>query len=146
MLKVRAAWTSVSIVAGKVIGLRSETPAEGSNALISATERMYFKVFLPKHLNTSSLPMFFSSKWSVGKVVDFAAAQANLKNKNNVFTTKKLRLCHPETGEAFKVDSCLESLLSLSDSPLYSGGNIILEYLDKESSGVEDVTAYIASF
>lgn len=58
---------------------------------------------------------------------------------------QKLRLCHPETGEAFKMDVCLQSLLSLSDSPLYNGGKVILEYLDNESSGVEDVTAYIPS-
>lgn len=32
--------------------------------------------------------MFFCSKWSVGKVVDFAASQASLKNNNNVLTAK----------------------------------------------------------
>lgn len=63
----------------------------------------------------------------------------------NVFYLQKLRLCHPETGEAIKMDACLQALLSLSDSPLYNGGNVILEYLDNESSGVEDVTAYISS-
>lgn len=62
-----------------------------------------------------------------------------------MFYLQKLRLCHPETGEAFKMDVCLQSLLSLSESPLYNGGNVILEYLDNESFGVEDATAYIAS-
>lgn len=57
---------------------------------------------------------------------------------------QKLRLCHPETGKAIEMDACLQSLLSLSDSPLYNGGNIILEYLDNESFEV-DVTDYIAS-
>lgn len=32
--------------------------------------------------------MFFCSKWSVGKVVDFAASRASLKNNNNVLTAK----------------------------------------------------------
>lgn len=58
---------------------------------------------------------------------------------------QKLRLCHPETGEAIEMDACLQSLLLLSDFPLYNGGNVILEYLDNESSAVEDVRAYISS-
>lgn len=32
--------------------------------------------------------MFFSSKWSVGKVVDYAASLASLKNNNNILTAK----------------------------------------------------------
>lgn len=32
--------------------------------------------------------MFFCSKWSVGKVVDYAASLAGLKNNNNVLTAK----------------------------------------------------------
>lgn len=32
--------------------------------------------------------MFFCSKWSVGKVVDYAASLASLKNSNNVLTAK----------------------------------------------------------
>uniref|UniRef100_A0A672L460 AN1-type zinc finger protein 1-like n=1 Tax=Sinocyclocheilus grahami TaxID=75366 RepID=A0A672L460_SINGR len=52
------------------------------------TERTYFQVFLPKEAKDPSLPMFFCSKWSVGKVVDFAASLASLKNNNNVLTAK----------------------------------------------------------
>lgn len=52
------------------------------------TERTYFNVFLPKEGKDSSLPMFFCSKWSVGKVVDYAASLASLKNNNNVLTAK----------------------------------------------------------
>ncbi|KAF7691815.1 AN1-type zinc finger protein 1 isoform X2 [Silurus meridionalis] len=133
-----------SATAAKVALMKLKLHATGDKGL-PEIERTYFQVFLPKEVNTSSLPMFFSSKWSVGKVVDFAAAQASLKNNNNVLTAKKLRLCHPETGKAIKMDACLQSQLSLSDSPLYNGGNVILEYLDNECSGVEDVTAYIAS-
>lgn len=32
--------------------------------------------------------MFFCSKWSVGKVVDYAASLASLKNNNNILTAK----------------------------------------------------------
>ena len=52
------------------------------------TERTYFNVFLPREGKDSSLPMFFCSKWSVGKVVDYAASLASLKNNNNVLTAK----------------------------------------------------------
>lgn len=48
-------------------------------------------------------------------------------------------------GEAFKMDASLQSLLSKTDCPLHNGGNVILEYLDNESSGLDDVTAYISS-
>ncbi|XP_059380086.1 AN1-type zinc finger protein 1 [Carassius carassius] len=130
--------------AAKVALMKLKMHASGDKGL-PQTERTYFQVFLPKEAKDPSLPMFFCSKWSVGKVVDFAASQASLKNNNNVLTAKKLRLCHPETGEAFKMDTSLQSLLSNTDCPLHNGGNVILEYLDNESSGLDDVTAYISS-
>ncbi|XP_007258651.3 AN1-type zinc finger protein 1 [Astyanax mexicanus] len=133
-----------SATAAKVALMKLKLHASGDKGL-PQTERTYFQVFLPKEANASSLPMFFSSKWSVGKVVDSASSQASLKNNNNVLTARKLRLCHPETGEALKMDASLQSLLSLPHSPLYNGGNVILEYLDNESPGVEDVTAYFPS-
>uniref|UniRef100_A0A8C1LHX7 Zinc finger, AN1-type domain 1 n=1 Tax=Cyprinus carpio TaxID=7962 RepID=A0A8C1LHX7_CYPCA len=52
------------------------------------TERTYFQMFLPKEAKDPSFPMFFCSKWSVGKIVDFVASQASLKNNNNVLTAK----------------------------------------------------------
>lgn len=61
------------------------------------------------------------------------------------WSVQKLRLCHPETGEAFKMDASLLSLLSHAEHSLHNGGNVILEYLDNDSSGLDDVTAYIPS-
>lgn len=37
--------------------------------------------------------MFFCSKWSVGKVVDYAASLVSLKNNNNVLTAKVMFAC-----------------------------------------------------
>ncbi|XP_051538293.1 AN1-type zinc finger protein 1 isoform X2 [Myxocyprinus asiaticus] len=130
--------------AAKVALMKLKMHASGDKGL-PQTERTYFQVFLPKEAKDSCLPMFFCSKWSVGKVVDFAASQASLKNNNNVLTAKKLRLCHPETGEAFKMDVSLQSLLSHAECPLHNGGNVILEYLENESTGLDDVTVYIPS-
>lgn len=36
--------------------------------------------------------MFFCTKWSVGKVVDYAASLASLKNNNNVQAAKVMGL------------------------------------------------------
>lgn len=56
---------------------------------------------------------------------------------------QKLRLCHPHTGEALRMDDTLLSLLAHQETPLYNGGNVILEYLDNDCTGLEDVSAYI---
>uniref|UniRef100_A0A673HZN4 Zinc finger, AN1-type domain 1 n=1 Tax=Sinocyclocheilus rhinocerous TaxID=307959 RepID=A0A673HZN4_9TELE len=71
--------------AAKVALMKLKMHASGDKGL-PQTERAYFQVFLPKEAKDPSLPMFFCSKWSVGKVVDFAASQASLKNNNNVLT------------------------------------------------------------
>ncbi|XP_028822657.1 AN1-type zinc finger protein 1 [Denticeps clupeoides] len=132
-----------SATAAKVALMKLKLHAAGDKGL-PQTERTYFQVFLPIEVRERSLPMFFCSGWSVGKVVDFAASQACLKNNNNVLTAKKLRMCHPETGEALGMDVTLQSLLSHPECPLYNGGNIILEYLDSENTALDDVTTYIS--
>ncbi|MEQ2246602.1 AN1-type zinc finger protein 1 [Ilyodon furcidens] len=128
--------------AAKVALMKLKLHAAGDKGL-PQTERTYFQVYLPKEAKECSRPMFFSSKWSVGKVVDYAACLAGLKNSNNVLTAKKLRLCHPETGQAVRMDDSLLSLLANPEAPLHNGGNVILEYLDNECTGLEDVSDYI---
>ncbi|KAF6737666.1 AN1-type zinc finger protein 1 [Oryzias melastigma] len=128
--------------AAKVALMKLKLHATGDKGL-PQTERTYFQVYLPKESKDCSQPMFFSSKWSVGKVVDYAASIAGLKNSNNVLTAKKLRLCHPQTGEALRMDDTLILLLSHPDTPIYNGGNVILEYLDNESTGLKDISDYI---
>ena len=56
---------------------------------------------------------------------------------------QKLRLCHPQTGEALRMDDTLLSLLAHLESPLHNGGNVILEYLDNDCSTLDDVSAYV---
>ncbi|XP_061821763.1 AN1-type zinc finger protein 1 isoform X1 [Nerophis lumbriciformis] len=131
-----------SATAAKVALMKLKLHAVGDKGL-PQTERTYFQVYLPKESEVSSQPMFFCSKWSVGKVVDYAASLASLKNNNNVLAAKKLRLCHPVTGKALRQDDSLHSLLTSPEDPLHNGGNVILEYLDNDSSGLEDVCQYI---
>ncbi|KAL2085955.1 hypothetical protein ACEWY4_019275 [Coilia grayii] len=133
-----------SATAAKVALMKLKQRASGDKA-IPQTERVYFQLFLPKEAKDSSLAAFFCNKWTVGKVIDSAASQAGLKNNNNVLTAKKLRLCHPETGDALKMDVTLLSLLDQPELSLHNGGNIILEYLDNGTTGLDDVTAYIPS-
>ncbi|XP_076868372.1 AN1-type zinc finger protein 1 isoform X2 [Brachyhypopomus gauderio] len=78
-----------SATAAKVALMKLKLHASGDKGL-PQTERIYFQVFLPKGTPTSTLPMFFSSKWSVGKVVDFTASQAHLKNSNNMLTARHI--------------------------------------------------------
>lgn len=60
-----------------------------------------------------------------------------------LFLAQKLRLCHPQTGEAFQMDDTLLSILAHPEAPLYNGGDVILEYLDNECTCLEDVAEYI---
>ncbi|KAK6490334.1 AN1-type zinc finger protein 1-like [Huso huso] len=132
-----------SETAAKVALMKLKLHAVGDKSL-PQTERTYFQVFLPKGGTEKSKPIFFCSKWSVGKVVDYAASLASLKNNNNILTAKKLRLCHRLSGEALQMDSTLESWVSNTECPLYNGGNVILEYLDNDCKGVDDVNSYFS--
>ncbi|XP_028925199.1 AN1-type zinc finger protein 1 [Ornithorhynchus anatinus] len=107
------------------------------------TERIYFQVFLPKGSREQSKPMFFSRTWSVGRAVDFAASVADLKNDNNRATAKKLKICHPVSGEALPLDHSLETWIAKEDDPLYNGGNVILEYLENQEQRLEETNSYL---
>ncbi|CAL8399605.1 unnamed protein product [Arctogadus glacialis] len=131
-----------SATAAKVALMKLKLHATGDKGL-PQVERTYLQVYLPKESSPPSQPMFFCSKWSVGKVVDYAASLAGLKNDNNVLTAKKLRLCHPETGEALRMDETLLSLLSHPDAPLHNGGNAVLEYLDPHLTTLDQVASYL---
>ncbi|XP_077208147.1 AN1-type zinc finger protein 1 [Paroedura picta] len=128
--------------AAKVALMKLKMHACGDNSL-PLTERIYLQVFLPKGNKEKSKPMFFCSKWSIGRVIDSAAALASLKNDNNKSIAKKLRLCHPASGEAVPVDHTLGSWLSNKECPLHNGGNVILEYLDNETRFLEDTNSYV---
>ncbi|KAE8599110.1 hypothetical protein XENTR_v10017064 [Xenopus tropicalis] len=76
-----------SETAAKVALMKLKLHAAGDKSL-PQTERVYFQVYLPKGQKEKSKPMFFCKKWSIGKVVDYAASLANLKNDNNKAAAK----------------------------------------------------------
>ncbi|XP_075684254.1 AN1-type zinc finger protein 1 [Rhinoderma darwinii] len=129
--------------AAKVALMKLKLHALGDKAL-PQPERIYFQVYLPKGEKDKSKPMFFCKKWSIGKVVDYAASIAGLKNDNNKAAAKKLRVCHAETGAALPMDSSVEICLSSAENPLYNGGNIVIEYLDNESNEIVDTSLYLS--
>ncbi|KAM9198453.1 AN1-type zinc finger protein 1 isoform 1-T1 [Dugong dugon] len=128
--------------AAKVALMKLKMHADGDKSL-PQTERIYFQVFLPKGSKEKSKPMFFCHRWSIGKVIDFAASLASLKNDNNKSTAKKLRLCHITSGEALPLDNILGTWMAKEDCPLYNGGNIILEYLNDEELFLKNVDSYL---
>lgn len=131
-----------SETAAKVALMKLKLHALGDKSL-PQSERIYFQVFLPKGVKDKSKPIFFCKKWSIGKAVDYTASLASLKNDNNKATAKKLRVCHPETGQALPLDSTVETWLSSPENALYNGGNIIIEYLDNDCTAVEDTSSYL---
>nr|XP_012595458.1 AN1-type zinc finger protein 1 isoform X1 [Microcebus murinus] len=131
-----------SETAAKVALMKLKMHADGDKSL-PQTERIYFQVFLPKGSKVKSKAMFFCHRWSIGKVIDFAASLASLKNDNNKLTAKKLRLCHITSGEALPLDHTLETWITKEDCPLYNGGNIILEYLNDEELFLKNVDSYL---
>ncbi|KAM6215344.1 AN1-type zinc finger protein 1 isoform 2-T2 [Rhynchocyon petersi] len=124
-----------SETAAKVALMKLKMHADGDKSLP--------QVFLPKGSKEKSKPMFFCNKWSIGKVVDFAASLASLRNDNNKSTAKKLKLCHITSGEALPLDNILEAWIAKEDCPLYNGGNIILEYLNDEEQFLTNVDSYL---
>ncbi|XP_021013713.1 AN1-type zinc finger protein 1 isoform X1 [Mus caroli] len=128
--------------AAKVALMKLKMHADGDKSL-PQTERTYFQVYLPKGSKEKSKAMFFCLRWSIGKVVDFAASLANLRNENNKLTAKKLRLCHVPSGEALPLDHTLERWITKEECPLYNGGNVILEYLNDEEQFLKNVDSYL---
>ncbi|XP_042202809.1 AN1-type zinc finger protein 1 [Callorhinchus milii] len=131
-----------SETAAKVALMKLKLHAVGEKS-IPQNERVYFQVFLPRGSNEKSRAVFFCSKWNIGKVVDSAAALMNVRNDNNISTAKKLRLYHSESGSLLPMDNTLESYLKNTDSALYNGGNIILEYMDNNNTVLENTNSYM---
>ncbi|XP_053103165.1 AN1-type zinc finger protein 1 isoform X2 [Hemicordylus capensis] len=131
-----------SETAAKVALMKLKMHACGDKSL-PQTERIYFQVFLPKGSKEKSKPMFFCSKWSIGKVIDCAASLASLKNDNNKTTAKKLRLCHTVSGEALPLDHTIASWIGTKEFSLCNGGSVVLEYLENDLQFLEDAHSYL---
>ncbi|XP_051879311.1 AN1-type zinc finger protein 1 isoform X2 [Pristis pectinata] len=128
--------------AAKVALMKLKLHAVGDKS-IPQNERLYFQVVLPKGNKEKSRPMFFCSKWSIGKVVDNAASLLNLRNDNNILASKKLRLCHSESGNVLPTENTLEWWMKTTNCPLKNGATVILEYLDNDCLILGNTSSYM---
>lgn len=104
------------------------------------TERVYLNIILPLGSPASSKAMYFSKKWSVGRAIDQAADMASIKNENNNPNAKKLRLFDQDSGAMYSVEATIES--QLSEEGIINGGTLILEYVEKDGTCLEDLEKY----
>lgn len=122
--------------AAKVMLMKIKMKAEG-NKSIPECERIYLQVALPLGSKDRFKPMFFSKKWSVGRVVDVVANKAGLINQNNLSASKKLRLFDISEGTAFSVSSTVEDV-----EQLISGSVVVMEYVDNDIICIGNLEQY----
>ncbi|XP_013383762.1 AN1-type zinc finger protein 1-like [Lingula anatina] len=134
--------------AAKVALMKMKMKAVGDKG-IPETEKVYIQVLLPQGNAEKNCPMYFSKKWTIGRIVDKIAEIAKLKNDNNVAVAKKLRLFDAEEGVILPMDASLDSLMAPGHPELTpglpelcSGSSVIIEYVDNDCSKLEDVTPY----
>ena len=98
----------------KVLEMKLKMKGKGENS-IPINERIYFDVQIDiQSCVTKSLPLFFSSEYSVGKIIDLIAKYMKLTNENHILHAPKLRLYLVE-GEFFAPDMKLKTLLESSE-------------------------------
>ncbi|XP_033126057.1 AN1-type zinc finger protein 1-like isoform X1 [Anneissia japonica] len=134
--------TKAQKTAAKVALMKMKMHAVGETA-VPQCERLYFQVYLPEEYRAKekSKAMYFSKEWSVGRLVDKVASTVGLKNDNNLATSKKLRLFHPVVGVVYPMDQKLYELLD-GEQCLFSGGDVIIEYVENDCTQLEDVDIY----
>ncbi|XP_041376004.1 AN1-type zinc finger protein 1-like [Gigantopelta aegis] len=114
-----------SSTARKVALMKLKMHATGDKG-IPDSERVYLNVQLPQTSSLTTAAMFFSKKWSIGRIIDYMTSTHGIPNANNTVTDKKLRLFVNELDEELPVDESLESQIS---SVLDSGATVILKYV-----------------
>jgi len=119
-------------MANKVQLMRVKNKATGSKG-IPSTDRVYFNIYHPRSVGQNKVTAVFVSKaWSLGRVIDAAAEECKVVNKNNQSNALKLRLFHKLTGEILSIDlSKMLSTLLIEDSVI-DGEELVLEYVEND--------------
>ncbi|KAJ8041389.1 AN1-type zinc finger protein 1 [Holothuria leucospilota] len=125
-------------MAAKVALMKMKTHAQGESG-IPQLERVYFEVQMPRRSSLKPGPFFVSSSWSVGRIVDWLATKQKLENNNHLKNADKLKLFHPDTRTALPMEAKMKSLLESDQHPLFSGGQIILEYIPDGSDVLKEM-------
>lgn len=125
--------------AAKVNLMKLKMKATG-NKSIPELERVFFNIYLPLNSKMKTKAVFVSRLWSVGRVIDFVAAESNLRNDNNVVGAKKLKLFDVE-GVLLMTDKTVEYYMC-DENLLYNGSDVILEYVDEDVCQLDDTIGY----
>jgi len=120
-----SASAKANAMAQKVAVMKMKMHAEGDDR-IPPERRVYVEVHYPS--GDSALikpkPMYFDSKYSVGKVLDLVAEAAKIENNNNKANSQKLCLTLVKTG------AVLPPQVSLAESGVSSGDAIAVGPLE----------------
>ncbi|XP_028392304.1 AN1-type zinc finger protein 1-like [Dendronephthya gigantea] len=115
--------------AAKVALMKMKLHAVG-DASTPQEERVFFSILLPKEsMEQKPKPMFFSKKWSIGRIIDQIAKTYKLKNENNQQTSKKLRLFEKSSERQLILGNTLETEMNENAETLFSGSELILRYI-----------------
>ncbi|XP_026488179.2 AN1-type zinc finger protein 1-like [Vanessa tameamea] len=80
-----------------------------------------------------TVPVFISTKWSLGRAIDSICDSCNIKNENNKMGDTKLRLFRQLDGyciSPLKMDVNISELLSTE--VLLEGDKLVIEYIDSD--------------
>ncbi|XP_071824083.1 AN1-type zinc finger protein 1-like [Apostichopus japonicus] len=124
--------------AAKVALMKMKMHAKGDTG-IPQLERVYLEVCLPARTTLDKKPYFFSSSWSIGRIVDWLANTLKLENENDKEGTQKLKLFHSDTFQAFTMDTKLRDLMNKEKDQLYSGSEVILDYVPEGLDDIQDI-------
>ncbi|ESO90325.1 hypothetical protein LOTGIDRAFT_123476 [Lottia gigantea] len=127
--------------AAKVALMKIKMTATG-NKSIPDSEKIFLQIHLPQKSSTKSKNLFFSKKWSVGKIIDYTADISSLNNTNNTGDPLKLRIFNSEDGDMIKTDEIMENVINNDSIPVYSGSSIILEYVTVDQNSLSNYHTY----
>ncbi|XP_063383463.1 AN1-type zinc finger protein 1-like [Cydia fagiglandana] len=157
--------------ASKIHLMRIKQKAKGPKS-IPASDRVYFAIGKPKNMEAKSIkiiedvdklvalesvtldpdlkdsvPVFISSKWSLGRAIDSICDTCDIKNENNKMSDVKLRLFRQLDGYCIspqKMDVEIEDLMK--HEMLLEGDKLVVEYIDsKVLSGVTEIAQIFLS-
>ena len=127
-------------LAAKVTLMKLKMKSSGSQS-VPTEERFYFRVLLPIGGANSECPVFVSSKWSMGKVLDAVATVCKVENKNNVAGEKRLQLFRHQDGQSICCDPSQPLSQLAGAEEVFNGDTVILEYVE-DGVGSVDASKY----
>ncbi|PVD20872.1 hypothetical protein C0Q70_19035 [Pomacea canaliculata] len=127
-------------MAAKVALMKLKAQANG-DCSIPETERVFFLVFMPLSHGHPPKALFFSKRWTVGRITDLIADKAGITNLNNTSSNMKLRLFIQDNGKVLSSDQVLADLLD-GDQGVFNGGSLIMETVPADLLVLPDTHLY----